>query len=280
MKTKRIILLLILISQVVFSQEKEVKKESNKGKLFFYWGWNVADYSNSDIHFKGENYDFTLYDVSAKDRPTPFGFDPYFHPLKITIPQTNVRIGYFFHDNYTISVGVDHMKYVMNQYQKVKINGTINTGSSYDNVYTNNDEVLLTHDFLQFEHTDGLNYVNAELKRFDEIGHLIGMTSKDFTLSITEGVGAGILFPRTNTKLLGGERHDDFHVSGWGVSVGAGLNLTFLKYFFIQSDLKWGYINMQDIKTSLNSVDSASQKFTFFEKTIVFGARFNILNKK
>lgn len=274
MKTNLIFIVFLLTSLTFLSQEKEVKKTSNKGKLFFYWGWNRASFSNSDIRFQGNNYDFTLQDVRAKDRPTDFTFD-YFHPTKITLPQTNVRVGYFLSDNYTISVGVDHMKYVVESYQNVKINGEINAGTPFDGVY-NNDDIQLTHEFLRFEHTDGLNYVNVELKRFDEIGHLIGMNHKDFQLNITEGFGAGVLFPRTNSKLFNQKRWDEFHVSGWGISAGAGLNLTFFKYFFVQSDLKYGYIKMPNIRTTESTEDKASQSFTFFQKTIVFGAKFNI----
>lgn len=262
----------------VFSQEKKETRVSNKGKMFVYWGWNRATYSNSDITFKGTNYDFTLKDVKANDRITEFTYD-YFHPTKITLPQTNVRVGYFLSDHYIISIGVDHMKYVMNPYQKVKINGAINANTPFDGTY-NNKDIILTPDFLQFEHTDGLNYVHLELKRFDEIGQFIGMTNKNFQLNITEGFGAGVLFPRTNAKLFNQKRWDEFHVSGWGVSVSAGLNLTFFKYFFIQSDLKYGYINMPNIRTTYNPADTASQNFTFFEKTIVFGAKFNILKGK
>lgn len=274
MKTKIIFFLIFTISFCSFSQKKEAKKISNKGKLFFYWGWNRATYSNSDIRFQGDNYDFTLQSVKANDRPTDFTFD-YFHPTKITLPQTNVRLGYFLNDHYTISVGVDHMKYVVESYQDVNINGFINAGTRFDGVYTNGN-IQLTHYFLQFEHTDGLNYVNIELKRFDEIGHFIGMTNKNFQLAITEGLGAGVLFPRTNSKLFNQKRWDEFHVSGWGVSLGAGLNLTFFKYFFMQSDLKYGYIKMPNIRTTEKSSDKASQSFSFFEKTIVFGAKFNI----
>lgn len=106
---------LLLVTTFSISQEKE--KESNKGKMFVFWGWNRASYSNSDIHFKGANYDFILSDVKAKDRITPFSFYDYLNPTRITIPQTNFRIGYFFHDNYSVSIGVEHMKYVMTPYQ-------------------------------------------------------------------------------------------------------------------------------------------------------------------
>ena len=62
---------------------------------------------------KGDDYDFTLYDVAAEDRQTPWDPGVYLNPGSITIPQTVARIGYYFHDHWNLSVGVDHMKYVM-----------------------------------------------------------------------------------------------------------------------------------------------------------------------
>lgn len=258
-----------------YAQQKGQYQQNNKGKFYVYWGWNRGTFSNSDIRFKGDNYNFTLSDVTANDRPTKFGLNPYFRLDRITIPQTNYRIGYFFKENYTVSIGVDHMKYVMNADQNVKINGTINTGSSFDKVYTN-ELIKLTENFLTFEHTDGLNYINAEVKRFDDFSHLIGLNSKNLQINLTEGLGAGFLFPKSNTKLLNKERYDDFHVAGWGISASVGLNITFLKHFFIQSDVKFGYINMSDIRTTKSASDSASQSFTFIENTIVFGGRFRL----
>jgi hypothetical protein len=61
---------------------------------------------------------------------------------------------------------------------------------------------------------------------------------------------------------LGKERYDDYHVSGFGTSLKAGLNVTFFKHFYIQGELK-GYINMQDIRTTQSTDDSASQDFSF-----------------
>lgn len=273
--------MMLLTSSILIGQEEEItvkekKKVTNKGKFFVYWGWNWASYTDSDIRFKGNNYDFTLSNVKAQDRQTKFSFRDYFHPGRVTIPQTNYRIGYFFKENYTISIGVDHMKYVMIADQDVKINGEIAVGNTkYDGTYTN-DNINLAADFLRFEHTDGLNYVNVELKRFDDVSSWFGLNLENLQINLTEGVGVGILYPRTNTSLLENERHDDFHLSGYGMSVGAGLNITFLKHFFVQADLKGGYINMGDIKTSTNPVDSASQSFYFFENTILIGGKFRL----
>ncbi|SDR82111.1 hypothetical protein SAMN05216503_1045 [Polaribacter sp. KT25b] len=275
MKTKAIIVSFLLMSVFSFSQEEKSEKITNKGKFFVYWGWNRANYSNSDIHFTGNNYDFTLHDVTAHDRQTPFSFNDYLNPGRITIPQNNYRIGYFLKENYTISIGVDHMKYVMDAGQTVKIDGEINSGTTFDKIY-NNDDIELLEGFLKLEHTDGLNYVNVEFRRFDDISHLFGLNHKNFQVNLTEGFGTGILYPRSDVTLLGQDRHDEFHLAGWGASAVVGLNLTFFKYFFIQSDLKLGYINLPDVRTTISTDDKATQSFTFFERTILFGGRFNI----
>ena len=245
--------------------------------MYILWGWNRGQFSDSDIRFKGIDYDFTLYDVKARDKINAFTFRDYFNPGRVTIPQTNFRIGYFFKDNYTVSIGVDHMKYVMRNYQTVKIDGEINSGTPFDGVYSK-DNILLTHDFLTFEHTDGLNYVNVEVNRFDNLNRLLNFKTKNLEVNITEGIGVGFLYPKTNARLFYGERYDDFNVAGVGVSAKVGLNLTFFKHFFLQSDFKLGYINMNDIRISDNKDESASQHFTFFERTIMFGTRFQ-LNK-
>ena len=168
------------------------------------------------------------------------------------------------------------MKYVMVDDQNVTIDGEINIGNArYDGTYTG-ENIQLAEDFLRFEHTDGLNYLNIEVKRFDNIDHWFGLELDNLQINITEGFGAGVLYPKTDTSLIGKERHDDYHLSGWGISGGAGLNITFLKHFYIQADYKIGYINMPDIKTSLSAVDSASQSFYFFQNNILIGGKFRL----
>lgn len=241
----------------------------NKGKFFVNWGGNIANYSRSDITFKGDTYNFTLDNVQAIDKPKGFHID-YINPARMTIPQTNFRMGYYFTDKYSISLGVDHMKYVMVQNQTVNITGTI------DGVSYNNEPIVLTEDFLMFEHTDGLNYINTELSRLDDISSIFKLNTDHLQINTVVGAGVGLLYPKTNTTLMGRERYDEFHVSGYGASVKAGLNLTFLKHFFIQAELKGGYINMQDIRTTGDASDSASQHFNFFQQNIVLGGIFKI----
>ena len=273
---KLLVLFLMVLSLSINAQENQKKKVTNKGKFFAYWGWNWASYSDSNIRFKGENYDFSLQDVKARDTPSAFTFKKYFGITNLTKPQTNARIGYFFKENYTISLGVDHMKYVVNNDQFVAIDGTINIGNTtYDGIY-DGEQIQLKEDFLRLEHTDGLNYVNIQLYRFDDVSSWFGLDSESFQINITEGFGAGILYPKTDTSLLGLDRHDDYHISGYGLSAGFGLNVTFLKHFFIQADLKGGYINMPDVKISTNAADSASQDFFFLQNNILIGGKFRL----
>ncbi len=280
---KKIVLFSLLtfycLTQTVSAQEKTTNPDKytahNKGKFFVYWGGNRESFSKSDIHFKGENYDFTLHNVGASDKPKGWQID-YVNPARMTIPQTNLRIGYFINDHYNIAIGLDHMKYVMDQNQVVNITGNINEGTPFDGTY-NNDPIMLTEDFLTFEHTDGLNYIHTEFSRVDDISKIFKIKNTDkFQLNITEGIGAGVLYPKTNAMLLGKQRHDDFHFSGYGVSAKVGLNFTFFKYFFIQTELKGGYIDMKDIKTTYNDSDKASQHFFFLQRIIAFGGIFKV----
>jgi hypothetical protein len=247
----------------------------NKGKFFVSWGGNRDSFTKSDVTFKGKDYNFTLENISSNDKPKGWHVD-YINPTRMTIPQTNFRIGYFINDHYSIAIGVDHMKYVMTQEQTANISGTISAGTPYDGVY-NNSPIVLTKDFLTFEHTDGLNYVNIEFSRHDDISKLFKIKNTDkIQVNVTEGLGLGLLYPKTNTTLLGKERHDDFHVSGFGTSIKAGLNITFFKHFYIQGELKGGYINIPDIRTTKSAEDSASQDFFFFQRIIAFGGIFKV----
>lgn len=268
-----------MFSQYAFSQEEIKTQEKytahNKGKFYISWGGNREQYSKSDVNFRGENYNFTVQDMQAHDKPKGWHID-YINPCKMTIPQTNFRVGYFITDHYSVSIGWDHMKYVMTQDQIANVSGTINTGEGYDNTY-NNTPMVMTEDFLTYEHTDGLNYVNAEFVRHDDFSKWLGITNTDkVQFNILEGLGGGILYPKTNTKLMGRRRHDEFHVSGYGLSAKAGLNITFFKHFYLQGELKGGYINMQDIRTTYSGADRASQEFFFLQQILEVGAIFRI----
>lgn len=253
---------------------------SNKGKVFVSWGGNRAAFTKSDITFKGVDYEFTIKDVTAHDKPKGWHID-YINPVRMTIPQTNFKLGYFISDHYSLALGLDHMKYVMDNNKNRVIDGYIDlpaddVGAIFNGVY-DNENFWVSEEFLLFEHTDGLNYMYLELARHDDISSLFGIQDTDkFQVNVTEGVGAGVLYPKTNTTLFDRDRYDEFHVAGYGVSLSAGLNLTFFKHFYIQGDLRGGYINMGDIRTTHNPKESASQHFFYGESVFSLGGIFKI----
>lgn len=268
------IALLTQVGNCIFAQSISFfEPENRKGQFYVYWGWNVDSYSKSDIHFTGADYDFTLDNVVAADRQSDFDVKLYGNPLKATIPQYNFRMGYFINEHYNISFGIDHMKYVVQQGQKVIINGQIDqTETIYDGNYVN-DIITVKPGFLSLEHTDGLNYINSEFRRVDNL-----ISTKHFKLNFMEGIGAGILLPKTNCTLINNERYDEFHLAGFGLDGIIGLNTEFFRYFFLQSELKGGFVNMPDIRTTTNIADKASQHFFFAQWNVTFGVNFN-LNK-
>ncbi|MFI0492235.1 hypothetical protein [Flavobacterium sp.] len=280
---KKLILLsaffVIFLSMNSYAQDQIKVQEKytahNKGKFFVSWGGNRDIYSKSTVNFRGANYNFTVANMVSHDKPKGWNID-YINPLVMTTPQTNFRMGYFISDHYSIAVGIDHMKYVMTQDQTANVSGYIDSPLPHAATYINTPTVM-SNSFLMYEHTDGLNYINTEFSRHDDFSSVFKIKNTDkIQVNLTEGVGVGLLYPKTNTTLLGKPRHDDFHVSGYGASVKAGLNITFLKYFYIQGELKEGYINMPDIRTTQSAVDRASQHFLFFERSIAFGGIFKI----
>ena len=271
-----ILFLLFSFSQNVFSQDEIVQEEvrPNKGRFYIYWGWNRGFYSNSDIHFKGDTYDFTLVDVVAKDRQSDFSFGTYFKPKNLTVPQTNFGVGYYFRDRWIFTMSMDHMKYVVQNTQEVKIDGYIREMHDlYDGEYSN-DNIIIRPDLLQMEHTDGLNYFNFGISRADNILQKFDWAKNKIELQLIEGFETGPLIPRSDITLL---RQDDinvYHFAGWGASLKTGLHLTLFKHYFIHSEIKGGYINLFDILTSSVGNNKAKQDFFFLQTTFQLGGIF------
>ena len=192
--------LFVLMSTLTFVVGAQQNTINRKGSFYIYWGWNRAAYTNSDIHFSGNDYDFTLKDAIANDRQSPFKTRIYLNPKNLTIPQFNLRLGYYFKDKYEISIGTDHMKYVMKNDQTVNIDGYIhNSGTAYDGDYAG-DKIVLARDFLLFEHTDGLNYINTEIRRTD-----ILFEKEKIAISSQAGIGIGA-FPARRTRPVSSKR--------------------------------------------------------------------------
>lgn len=241
----------------------------SKGTMFVYWGWNRAGFSDSDIRFKGNGYDFTLNNVVAHDRPSELSM-AYIDPTRLSIPQFNFRLAYFIKDNLALVIAQDHMKYVMDQNQTVNFDGHI-TDPTYAGMVQNGQVNLLDEQFLTFEHTDGLNYINLGLEKYKNV-----LSKKDFNMFWAYGGGIGALMPKSNVKLFGNERSDRYHLAGFGLDARTSINAVFWNHWMARVEGKFGYINMPDIKTTLNNKpDKASQDFVFYQINFGIGYVFN-----
>lgn len=277
MKKTLSLLILIVIGSSVFAQKGWNQEYKRKNHFDFFWGYNVEGFSKSDITFVGEDYNFTLYDVEASHRPTAFAADPYFNPAKFTIPQWNMRATYHFANRWSVSVGTDHMKYVMNQNQFAAIEGYIDIPNGQHNGVYNRQQKQLTPDFLKFEHTDGLNYGSIEVEYHGNIYTF----NENNSINYYAGPGAGILLPRTNITLMNYPRYDEFHLAGYGVSGKVGVQFVLAKYLILNFESKNGFISMQDILTTgKNPTDRAKQSFWFSEITGTIGVTLDFSKKE
>lgn len=267
----------VIIGKSLFGNE--VKRNfSRKGDFYFHWGYNHSWYGKSDIKFQGPGYDFTLKDVVAHDRQSKLSWD-YLNPGLITVPQYNIRAGYFFLDNYSVSVAWDHMKYVVDIPQTVAITGYIGDQIStpavptglYAGTYTG-QMIDVKSDMLTYEHTDGFNYANIELERYDDIWVA---PSRETSLTLETGLGGGMIVPRTDAHLFGLGRNNHWNVSGYGFSAKMGLKFYISKGLYLQNTTKVGTTNLKTIHTTgRDGIDKASQKINYVENFFAVGYQF------
>jgi hypothetical protein len=238
-------------------------------KWSVYWGWNRSTYSNSDIHFWGADHDFTLSSVKANDMQadvtTENIFGTFLSPANMTLPQTNLRIAYQVSPDTAWALNLDHMKYVVTPDQAVAFSGRINNDSQTGATRT------LSTNYLNFEHTDGLNVVSVEYEK----QYPVNQWKAPFASRWVALVGAGIVYPKTNVTLnmLGRSRNDQFHLAGYSAGGGVGWEADFLDSWFFRSMFKMGYVTLPDVLTSSQG-DKASHNFTYNELLIALGKRF------
>ena len=246
-------------------------------RFYFYWGYNRATFARSDIHFSGREYDFTLFDVVAKDRPSKFNFKLYFGPTTITIPQYDWRFGFFLTRHFALSVGVDHIKYVVVNDQTVRMSGVVSEDVSkrYAGTYLQRP-IRITDDFVRYEHTDGLNLVNLDLEYHLPV---VQLAHSKIALHLLTGLGGIWVVPRTDAHVFGYGLNNHFHLAGYSLSGKAGLRLYVLKRLFLMAETKVGYITLPDILLRNEQSERANQNILFWEKMGAVGFDFNFSHR-
>jgi hypothetical protein len=274
-------LLAIFLLFPVFGQVKKHKKKNSTaaGTLFFYWGYNHSGYTKSDIRFVGANYDFTLKGVSAVDRQDPFDGKVYLNPTTITVPQFNGRIGYYFKDKWAISFGNDHYKYVMQNNNKVLLDGFIAQGVDANWSGNYNDEPVTTNsDNFHYENTNGLNFLRVELMRSFNIWE--AGSAKQFALTGNLGAGIGPMLTYNDFNFAGQHTYTTPSISGYGIGLNASMRMEFFRHFFFQLETGTGFVHLMHVRTRPDDRNQyAKQRFGFVSGFAAIGGIFYLRPK-
>lgn len=282
---KRIFYACLFLSVQGFAQEENPGNVFDllghrEGQLYVTWGYNRAFYDKSDIRFKGDDFDFTLYGVDAKDMPEEFNPKVYFNPATLSVPQFNFRMGYYFRKNTALSLGWDHMKYHVIPTQRVRISGYI------DEIYSEGDPltgqlpdqyILYTPKFMDYHHSDGFNFIRLGLDQRLPVWR--SKNGKHFFV-LHGAVNMGAMLPWTDWTFFRNHYRNKLHLAGYGASVSMGARIELFRYFFIQGNLQVGKVNMPDIVLQDHLSSRASQKITFYERSWAFGAYIPIVKKE
>jgi hypothetical protein len=231
MTIRTIIFLLTFWISIPAAAQETTERTKKKGLFYFEGGSHRAFYSTSDIRVRrggDPSFDFTLYGVKAKDEG---GLR--FH----TAPQFSYAVGYYFTEKgFGLEYHYDHIKYFVQQGQRVRLRGNIE-GHAYD------QDTVLTADFFQMEHSDGGNYAMLNVVKW------IPLTSgknPDFTINLVARAGFGVLNPKTKTVIMGAHRDDRYHISGFVTGVETGLRFVFFRRFTAGTTVKGAYANYRD----------------------------------
>ena len=265
----KLLVLTIISSFCLCYSPSTASPGSHKGELYFYWGYNRSTYSSSDLHFKGPGYDFTMHEATAHDKPSSFSAGLYLNPARMTVPQYEARIGFYIGERTNISLGMTHMKYVLTQNQGTTITGTIDESASSEHAGTyDNSLIRMDTEFLEFEHTDGLNYGNVEIETMVPAWE---NNSRSRGLYITAALGIGIVTPKTDVTLFGQERSDRMSLAGYGINTKIGLTFEFVTRAFLHYFVSVGWMDLTDIPTKGGGNDTVDQHLFFLENALVGG---------
>lgn len=255
---------LILII-ALFQGPEANAQEKQKGKFYFAWGYNKDWFSRSDLHFssKGNNdYDFTVYDATAHDLPR-------FNQLlnkNISIPQFIYRVGYMFagHPDMGIEIGFDHAKYIMDRNRVRHIKGKI-----FDSFI--DKDTLISPQFLQFEHTNGANFLMVSFVKKKTLMRNSAGVSK---LAAVVKTGLGIVIPQSEVLLFGVDQNNVYHIAGYVFGIDASVEYMINKHFYVQTGFKGVFANYIDV---LSVADSrANHHFFAAEWLISVGYQFSL----
>jgi hypothetical protein len=224
---------------------------SPRGQFYIGFGYNKEWYTKSNINItnKSGTWDFTLHKMTAKDRPK---FGEVFR-VAISIPQYGYRFGYWLpSSHFGIELNFDHAKYVVDEYQTVRLTGRIN-----DKMY-DLDTLIHPVNFFDMEHTDGANFLLLNLMFRRPL-----VQSRFLSVYSIAKLGGGIVIPRTDVTLFGNRMNNRFHIAGQVAGLETGVRIELLKFFWIEPTIKGVVTNFNNV-LAVGADERISHRFGAF----------------
>jgi hypothetical protein len=212
-----------------------ITKKTPKGILYASLGWHRVYYTRSTIRFSDPSdpgYDFRLLKARAiDDNDLQIGEG-------IDAPQWSIRFGYLWtrKKGIGIELSYDHAKYVLKQGQRLRLQGRINS-EEFDK------DTLINPSFMEYEHTDGANYYMLSLVK--RIG--LCKTPEADKPGLLIKAGAGIVIPRTESRVMGFYYNEHYHLSGWVAGIEASIRYALLRNFLAELSVKGVYADYNDV---------------------------------
>lgn len=237
--------------------------------MYFQWGYNNVWFTKSNIHFRLSNGDhFTLHHAKAHQRTSFHSIVD--HPLEMSLPQYNYRLGFYLNKSKTraVEINFDHTKYIVTDGQTVRVTGTIDGRKIDDN------KVIDPVTFLHFEHSDGANWLHINYVSQHTL--LYSNKLKRNILTYVWKAGAGINIPRTDFTYHGQRLNNKFHIAGFNISTEGGLRVYPLKFLFLEITGKTGFVDYINALADTETMkgNRASHTFEYFEAIGTFGFDF------
>ncbi len=226
---------------LVFSSNAQYKGRkhrvsSDAGAIFLSYGLNRAGYTRSKAHFEGIGYNFDLTSVYGKDSPNQYYGN-----------QFNLKLGYYYLDNISITFSFDHMEYQIRDKGFTKLTGqTTFTSDNY--IYFNQDQsyyhgvwnlvpIFPDPDYFDYSYTGGINLMHVDITRTNELFRK--GRARQFIVNSYYGAGFGLIQSSLNF-VYNQERFLNVNsLSGYSLLATAGMRVEFFRkmYFYINSNI-------------------------------------------
>lgn len=262
------LVLAMLVSLVSFSQGRKRHVTNEKGAIYISWGYNRSAYTKSDIRFQGQGYNFNLQYSKARDNQSSLNSGDY-SLTSLSVPQYNFKVGYYYKNKWSIALGIDHMKYIFIDQNKVVASGSLSYSNqsaylgnhiAYGSAILLSKNITTARDSFHFENSQGLNYIHAELGLAENI-YTVDKKG-DFKLMSNVGVGAGCLLSYTSLYYNRVQNPITRSLSGYGLSAFAGLRFEVFKRVYLYTNLSVGFLHKVHEKTSI--VDQVAYVTQYF----------------